>query len=79
MKIYREESLTNFDFWGGAKHRVNYFTLEELQTIEAILEDCYPDGIDETAINDLFWFEEDTLAEWLGFTDFDDLIESHKI
>lgn len=44
--------------------------------IEEILEDLYPDGMDETAVNDLFWFDNDTIAEWLGYTDFDELIEN---
>ena len=74
MKIYTENSLRNFEFWSGAKNTVEYLTLEELDTIESILEDCYPDGMDETDINDLFWFEEDTIAEWLGYNDFEELM-----
>ena len=47
----------------------------ELDTIEAMLEDCAPaDGYDETAINDFFWFEDDTIAEWLGYEDFESLM-----
>ena len=66
MKIYKEESLRNFEFWSGAKENVKEFTDEQLDQIEAILEDMYPDGMDETQINDLFWFESETLREWLG-------------
>lgn len=66
MKIYKEESLRNFDFWSGAKENVKGFTDEQLDQIEAILEDMHPDGMDETEINDLFWFESETLREWLG-------------
>ena len=76
MKIYTEESLNNFEFWDGAKDRVKYLTESELETIEAILEDCAPeDGYSDTAINDFFWFEDDTIAEWLGYDDFDQLME----
>ena len=58
MKIYTEKNLRKFDFWSGAKDTVKYLTDEELDTIEAMLEDCAPaDGYDETAINDFFWFE----------------------
>ena len=78
MKIYKEESLRNFEFWSGAKDRVKYLTLEELDTIESILEDIYPDGIDETTINDIFWFEEDTIAEWLGYNDFDEIMNRNE-
>ena len=71
MKIYYEQSLRDFDFWGGAKDRVKYLSDEQLDTIENTLEELYPEGMSETEINDLFWFEEDTIAEWLGYENFD--------
>lgn len=74
MKIYTEESLRNFEFWSGACDRVKYLTDEELDTIESILEECNPDGMTETEINDFFWFEEDTIAEWLGYSSFDEIM-----
>ena len=77
MKIYREDSLRNFEFWSGAVSRAEVFTPEQMDEIESILEMDYPDGIDETTINDMFWFEEDMLAEWLGFADFEGL-ERHN-
>jgi hypothetical protein len=74
MKIYAEKSLRNFEFWSGAADTVKYLTLEELDIIENIIEEMYPDGADETIINDLFWFEEDTIAEWLGYNDFEEIM-----
>ena len=74
MKIYSEKSLNDFEFWSGAKDTVKYLTEDELNQIENILEDCFPDGMDETEINDFFWFEEDTIAEWLGYSSFDDIM-----
>ena len=78
MRVYAETSLNNFEFWSGGKDRAKYLTLQELDTIEAILEDLYPEGVDETTINDLFWFEEDTIAEWLGYADFEELIADRE-
>lgn len=75
MRIYKEESLTNFEFWSGARDRVKYLTDRELEQIEYILEEIYPDGVDETTINDIFWFEEDTIAEWLGYNNFDEIMQ----
>lgn len=69
MKIYSEKSLRNFDFWCGAKDNANELTSAQLDEVENILEDMYPDGMSETEINDLFWFEFDTIKEWLGITD----------
>lgn len=74
MKIISEKSLQDFEFWSGAADRVKYLTLEELDVIENILEDVYSEGITETEINDLFWFEENTIAEWLGYNDFEEMM-----
>ena len=74
MRIYTEQSLTNFEFWGGAKDTVKYLSLDELDSLEEMLEDLYPDGMDETTINDFFWFDDDTIAEWLGYKDFEELM-----
>ena len=69
MKIYKEQSLGNFGWWGGAEYTARRID-EELgesgwRQLEAILEDLYPDGIDETQLNDLLWFDDDTVYEWL--------------
>ena len=69
MKIYSEKSLRNFEFWSGAKENANELTSAQLDEVETILEDLYPEGMDETQINDLFWFDFDTIKEWLGITD----------
>ena len=69
MKIYSEKSLRNFEFWSGAKENANELTGAQLDEVENILEDMYPDGMSETEINDLFWFEFDTIKEWLNITD----------
>ena len=73
MKIYNETSLSEFEFWSGGRERAEVLTSNQLDEIECILEDLYPDGLDATTINDLFWFEEDNIAQWLGFTDFEEL------
>ena len=74
MKIYSEKSLKDFEFWSGAKDTVKYLTEDEINQIENILEDCFPEGMSDTEINDFFWFEDDTIAEWLGYQSFDDIM-----
>ena len=66
MKINYEESLHDFKFWSGAEYNRNLFTDEELDSLESILETEYPDGMGETELNDLFWFEDKYLCELLG-------------
>ena len=69
MKVTTEQSLSNFNFWSGAKDNASELTDSQLDTIESILEDIYPDGMDETSVNDLFWFDFETVKEWLGITE----------
>lgn len=75
MKIYEDIDLVGFEFWSGAKDRAKVLTDDQMDTIQAILEDeDYEDkGYSDTYINDLFWFEEDWIAEMLGFSSFDEL------
>ena len=75
MKVYREVSLGEFDFWAGARDRVKYLSRDELEQIERILEELAPDGLSETDLNDLFWFEDDLIAEWLGYEHFGEIME----
>ena len=73
MKIYKEESLSNFEWWSGAVTTAQRIWEEQgregFDQLEAILEDAYPDGIDETDLNDLLWFDAETVYEWLGIGD----------
>lgn len=73
MKIYSEQSLADFKFWSGAETTAQRIWEEQgsegFDQLEAILEDLYPDGIDETDLNDLLWFDADTVYEWLGIED----------
>lgn len=76
MKITSEISLRNFEFWSGAKDTVKYLTLEELDTLEFIIEDMYFESeISDTTINDIFWFEDDWIAEMLGYENWESLLE----
>ena len=79
MKIYAEKSLRNFEFWSGAVDTVKWLTYEELDVIENILDEMYPEGVDETTINDLFWFDDDLIAEWLGYSDFEELMNREDV
>lgn len=74
MKIYEEKSLSDFDFWDGAADRAANLTDDDFDVIEREFEMLYPDGMDSTTINDLFWFEFDWIVKFLGYeneADFD--------
>ena len=67
MTITYELDLQNFKAWSGAED-----TLERIQRegkcdlLEQILEDIYSEGMTETELNDLLWFESETIYEWLN-------------
>ena len=69
MKITSETSISNFEFWSGAKSNAEELSLSQFNQLEFILEDIYPEGMTDTQLNDLFWFEFDTIKEWLGISD----------
>lgn len=67
MRIVSEISIENFEAWSGARDTLNRIIEErKCNELEAILEDCYPDGMTDTELNDLLWFEADTVFEWVG-------------
>ena len=67
MRIYSETSLENFEAWSGAVDTLNRVReAGKCDELESILEDLYPDGMSETELNDLLWFEPETVYKWLG-------------
>jgi hypothetical protein len=70
MKLYRELDLTRFEPWSGAIDTYNTIAdADKLDELEFLLSDLYPEGIEETQLNDLLWFDSEWLLESLGITD----------
>lgn len=67
MKIYKELNLSNFGAWSGAINTLDRIKREnKIEELECYLEELYPDGINETTLNDILWFESDSVFERLG-------------
>ena len=67
MKVYSEISMSEFRPWSGAVS--TYDRIQNaglLDELEALIEEMYPDGCSETAINDLLWFEDEWIFNTLG-------------
>lgn len=68
MKTFNENTtLSNFNVWSGAvetKERI----IEEgkADNFDQLIEELYPDGLSETSLNDILWFEEEWIFEMLG-------------
>lgn len=79
MRIYKDISLDEFEAWSGAVDTME--TLRQLENetevnVFDIIESCIDDmgeGVDETEVNDILWFEKDTIAEWLDYEDWEEL------
>lgn len=72
MTIITEQSLRSFEFWSGAKDNADKLTIEQFDESENKLEELYPDGMTETQLNDLMWFDFDDIKSWLGIDDEED-------
>ena len=67
MTITYELDLNRFEAWSGAKETLERIRREgKCEELENVLEELYPDGMTETELNDLLWFESETVYEWLG-------------
>ena len=67
MIITYELDLNSFQAWSGAKDTLDRIQREgKCSLLEQILEDTYPDGMTETELNDLLWFDSESVYEWLG-------------
>lgn len=66
MKIISDIDLKDFNFWSGARDTAAQLDDDQFEQLEAILEDAYPDGMTDTQLNDIFWFDSDTIFEWVG-------------
>ena len=79
MKVYKEVyDSSDFDFWAGARDTVKYLEDEEVEQIFSELDMLYPEGMEETEVNDFFWFDDDVIAEWLGWPDFETLMKARS-
>ena len=67
MKLFKEESIYNFKAWSGAVDTQKRIIEENKEDeFEQLMDALYPDGLDETQLNDILWFEEDWIFEQLG-------------
>ena len=63
MKIYNSRlTLEGFDAWSGAVDTKQVIIDNNKEAdFEFLIEELYPEGIEETQLNDILWFE----SEWI--------------
>jgi hypothetical protein len=78
MKVYEDIDAQEFrdKAWSGAADTLEDLTDDQIETIFQYLEDTEgEEGMSLTALNDFFWFERDTIADWLGYSDYEQLMK----
>lgn len=67
MIIKMDMSLSDFKPWCGACETFEIIMEHDLiDELEDILTELYPNGMTTTELNDLLWFEDEMVFEWLG-------------
>lgn len=67
MLIKTEKNLRNFEAWSGAIETKNLILDAGLEEeFEGLIEELYPDGLSDTELNDILWFDSDWILENLG-------------
>ena len=67
MIITYELDLNSFEAWSGAKDTLDRMQREgKCAESATILEELHPDRMTETELNDLLWFDSESVYEWLG-------------
>jgi hypothetical protein len=81
MIVINDCSLTAFRWWGGAELNARMLTESELDMLDDMLIELYPNGMSETLINDIMWFEFDFVCDLLGLAydaDHDEIIREEE-
>ena len=67
MKITVETNLRDFNAWSGAIYTKNLILDAGMEEeFEELIEEIYPDGLSDTQLNDILWFDADWILESLG-------------
>ena len=62
MKVTSEINLRDFDAWSGAVETKERIISEgKVEEFESLVEEMFENGLTDTELNDLLWFDE----EWL--------------
>ena len=67
MRVQTEITLKSFNAWSGAKDtKETIIDAGMAEEFDRLIEELYPDGIDETRLNDVLWFDADWIYGTLG-------------
>lgn len=70
MKLIMD--FEDYQPWQGAVETyalIDYH--DKLEEFDALISECYPDGLTETQLNDILWFNKDWVLDYLEIEDED--------
>ena len=65
-------SFIHYQPWAGARDTyalIDYH--DKLDELDELITECYPDGLTETELNDILWFDSEWVLANLGIEDGD--------
>ena len=73
MKTFNENTtLSDFNAWSGAKDtKETILNAGKESNFDTLIDELYTEGLSETSLNDLLWFETDWIYENLGISEED--------
>lgn len=67
IAIRQEIDIATNEWWGGGEETIRVVRAAgKIGELEALIAEMYPEGIDETGLNDLFRFDDDFIFRTLG-------------
>jgi hypothetical protein len=67
MKVITETTLRNFDAWaGGLDTKCEIVDHNLDKAFDAIIEELYPEGLTNSKLNDILWFDREWCYGILG-------------
>tara|TARA_R110000851_G_scaffold121556_2_gene250391 strand:+ start:2346 stop:2621 length:276 start_codon:yes stop_codon:yes gene_type:complete len=67
MKVTTEITLRNFQAWSGAvETKEIIIDSGQDEQFDSLIEELYPEGLTETNLNDILWFEDEYIFNQLG-------------
>lgn len=70
MKIVMEIGIEEFKAWSGAIDTKNtIIEQDKCEEFDSLIDELYPDGLSDTQLNDILWFEADWIFDNLGISE----------
>ena len=71
MKVINENlRVADFNAWSGAEETKKTILFNNVgDEFDNLIEELYPDGLTDTQLNDILWFESDWIYEQLGISE----------